>query len=260
MLLAILTPLAVAENESKAERLEKSFVPSEDFQAFVTGLAREHIPQTYERKKNWGATKRVLDGVDLDLDGLRLDTKRRWKDANHGTWQWYKLTQIDPDKNLIVRIEEMREVDGGQVKSRITATARMHCFGRQSQWERGVQLYSVSAEAEAAVKLTAIVTLKPRLDPGNFPPDIVLLANVDNANLEIQDFKLHRVSQLDGPVVKGLSRQVQQMIEDVIEEKKPQMVQKINAKLEKEKDKLRLKWADVLKTPWGGLAEKMAGE
>jgi hypothetical protein len=239
---------------------DSAFVPSEEFQTFVTGLAREHIPQEYERKKNWGATKRVLDGVDVDLDGIRLDTKRRWKDANHGTWQWYKLTQINPDQNLTVRIEELREADGGQVLCRVSATARMHCFGRQSQFERGVQIYSVSAEAEAFVKLIAQVSLKPRLDPNSFPPDIVMLAEVQHADLEIHDFKLQRVSHFDGPVIKSLSNSTKSMIEEVIEQKKPQLVEKINKKLEKEKDKLRLKWADMLKTPWGSLAEKMIEE
>ena len=246
-------PVAVDQNAAS------SFIPSEEFQAFVTGLAREHIPDEYERKKNWGATKKVLDGVDVDLDGLRLDTKRRWKDVNHGTWQWYKVTQIEPEKNLTVRIEEMREVEG-QVLCRVSATAKMHCFGRQSQFERGVQLYSMSAEADALVKLTALVSLKPRLDPTSFPPDIILLASVKDASLEIPEFKLQRVSQLDGPVIKSLSSSVREMIEEGVEKKKPQLVEKINKKLEKEKDKLRLKFADVLKTPWGSLAEKLGEE
>jgi hypothetical protein len=262
-MLAAMLALAAARNNVFAEEAAKPdnvFVPSEEFQTFVTGLAREHIPQAYERKKNWGATTRVLDGVDVDLDGLRLDTKRRWKDAYHGTWQYYKLTQINPDENLTVRIEGMREVDGGQVLCKISATARMHCFGRQNQYERGVQIYSVSAEAEAFVKLIAVVSLKPRLDPSSFPPDLVMRAEVKGADLEIHDFKLHRVSQFDGPVIKSLSHSTQKLIEDVVEEKKPQLVEKINQKLEKEKDKLRLSWADVLKTPWGDLAEKLTGE
>ncbi len=240
--------------------LEKAFVPSEEFQTFVTALARENIPAEYERKKNWGATKAVMDGLDVDLRGLRLDTKRRWKDVNHGTWQQYRVTQIDPEQNLAVRIEEVREADGGQVQCRISATARMHCFGRQTQWERGVQVYSISAEAEAAVKLTARAILKPRIDPSSFPPDLILLVSIDQADLEIQDFRLQRVSHFDGPVVKSLSKTVREVIEDVVAEKRPELVAKINRKLEKEQDKLRLKWADVLKTPWGDLAEKLVSE
>jgi hypothetical protein len=48
------------------------FTPSADFQELITKLAREQLPDKYEKTKNWGKTTRVFDGWKLERDGLRL--------------------------------------------------------------------------------------------------------------------------------------------------------------------------------------------
>jgi hypothetical protein len=100
--------------------------------------------------------------------------------------------------------------------------------------------------------------LRPRLDPATFPPDIVLLAHVDHADLEIHDFRMRRLGKFDGPVVRSLSHTVREVLEDKIAADRPKLVNKINEQLEKQQDKLRLRWKDVLETPWSGLAEKLS--
>ena len=233
------------------------FVPSDEFQKFITDLAREHVPENYEKRKNWGNTRRVQKGLDVRFEGLRLDTKRIFKEEEHGVWQWYTITNLEPDKHFTVRIEQVREATGGRVICDLSATAKLHCFGRQSQWDRGVQLYSVSADAETQVKLLVSATIRPRLDPKTFPPDVVLLTEVTHADLEIHDFRLQRVGPFDGPVIRSLSKTVREVLEDKIAADREKLVTKINEQIGKQQDKLRLRWSDLLETPWGNLAEKL---
>jgi hypothetical protein len=68
----------------------------ESLQQFITHLVIDEIPHEYENTKKWGGTKRVMSGLDWDRDGLRIETRRQWKDANHGTWSRYKLRLVDP--------------------------------------------------------------------------------------------------------------------------------------------------------------------
>ena len=79
----VLTPVA-------AEETDPGFTPSESFQTWVTDLVREQLPEHYEKSKNWGHTKKVFAGWKFEQDGLRIETRRRWKDVNDGTW-----TQLD---------------------------------------------------------------------------------------------------------------------------------------------------------------------
>lgn len=239
---------------------EKEFVPAEEFQTFVTQLVREQLPHEYEKKRNWGTTKRVFSGVDVGLDGLRLDTKRKFSDKNHGTWQMYFIKQVEPEKNLAVRIDRVQELDGGQVACEVSAVGRLHCFGKQVQWERGVQVYALSADCEATVRVKTRTILRPRLDATKFPPDVLLLAKVERAEIEILDFELQRVGEFDGPVIRSFSKTIREILEDRLAADHDKIVVKINEQLTKKQDKLRLKWADLLKTPWAGYLRGLGTE
>src|SRR5687768_14596157 len=77
-----------------AEDPEQGFTPSQSFQTWVTDLVREQLPEHYEKSKNWSHTKRVFAGWKLEQDGLRLETRRRWKEVNDGTWTRYRVTPL----------------------------------------------------------------------------------------------------------------------------------------------------------------------
>src|SRR5688572_551283 len=109
LLLLVPQPGACAEPEL-------GFTPSESFQAWITDLVRDQLPEQYEKKKNWGKTKRVFAGWDVEADGLKVETRRRWKEANDGTWTSYRVTPIDPDKHFAVRVERIEQLTGNKVR------------------------------------------------------------------------------------------------------------------------------------------------
>src|SRR5687767_5895459 len=79
--------------------------------ALVRSILLQNLPREYENAKNWGQTKRRWNGVDVSLDGLRLDTKRRWKEVNHGTWTRYRAWLIDPEHSLQIHFTEARRAE-----------------------------------------------------------------------------------------------------------------------------------------------------
>jgi hypothetical protein len=225
------------------------FTPPDEFQEFVTDLVREHLPDQYEKSKNWGHTKRVWAGVKVERDGLRLETRRRYRDVNDGAWQKYRIDLIRPEKHFHVEVTDIRQADN-KIRGEITVVARLHAFGRHSQWERGVQLFSISADATARVRLRAQVEIATRLDVAKVPPDLLLSPRVTAADLEILDFRLDRVSDLDGPLVKSLSSTVREVLEDKLAEKQQKLVDKMNKSLAKRQEKFRISVADALASGW----------
>ena len=244
-LLMLWTPLpAAAEDESAVA----SFTPPAEFQEFVTAIAREHLPDDYEKAKNWGNTKRVWAGVKIEREGRRLETRRRYREVNDGAWQKYRIDVIQPEKHFRVQVTNIRQQEN-TVLADVTVEAKLHVFGRHTQWERGLQLFSVSADANACVRLRAQLEITARLDAAEVPPDLLLAPRVTDAELEILDFRLERVSDLSGPLIKSLSSTVREVLEEKLAEKQDKLVERLNKSLAKQEEKFRISPTHLLRLP-----------
>ncbi len=225
--------------------LAESFTPSAEFQALITRLAREHLPDKYEKTKNWGKTTRVFDGWKLERDGLKVETRRRFKDANDGAWQKYTIRLLDPEHKFDVRVANLRQRES-QAVCDVTVVGLARVSGRHTQWENGVQLISIGAEADARLRLRAELAVAMKLDPTKFPPDFALQPRVTKADLDILEFKIRRISHFGGPMVKSLSSTVREVLEDKIAEDRHKLVERLNKSLAKQQSKLRFSAADWL--------------
>ncbi|MGH9204817.1 MAG: hypothetical protein ACRD2A_26625, partial [Vicinamibacterales bacterium] len=181
-------------------------------------------------------------------DGLRLETRRRYRDVNDGAWQKYRIDVIDPDKHFEVKLQNIRQVEN-KVLGDVIVEARLKAFGRHSQWERGVQLFSISADATSRVRLSASVEATARLDASKLPPDVILSPRVTSANLEILDFRLERVGEFSGPAVRSLSHTVREILEERIADKREKLVDKLNKSLAKREKKFRLSAENLVNSP-----------
>lgn len=213
-------------------------------------LALAAIPETYENTKHWGGTTRVWDGVRISLDGLRLKTKRKWRDANHGTWKRYRAWLVEPEKQFDLRIENIRPAEEGHIAFEIAVDAKLGLFARLSQWERGVQLISLSTDAEAVVRLRMTCEASMRLDFEQLIPDVVIDPEMTAADLTLVSFDLQRVSNLNGPGVEQLGRSLRNVLQDEIDARRPKLVAQANRQIEKNRDKLRLSVSELADDGW----------
>jgi hypothetical protein len=225
----------------------------EGLHQLVTDLARAFIPEKYEDNRKWGKTKEVFDGLHVRREGWNIKTHRRKKEVNHGTWTRYDVRLLDPDKRFRIRLQDLRSLPDGRTAVDIHCDARLRSFGRLSEWQYGVQLISLSAEADADVRLVMQCTFRVNVDLSHLPPEVVVDVKVDEADVTIRRFRMRRISQLSGPLVKQLSHEVREVLEDAIAKRQDKMVEKINKQIEKNEEKLRLSLTSVLNTKLGDL-------
>jgi hypothetical protein len=251
------TPAALPPSpEDDAPQQPAPFTPSPEFQAWLTDLVREHLPHEYEKKKNWGNTEWRFDGLSVQLDDGRLKTHRKFAEMKDGRWTMYRIKLADPEEQFDVEVSRMEELPDGRVAMDLAAVAKLDVFGRQSLWTRGVQVFSLSAEADAKVRLTAHAEIATRLDPTVFPPDVHLAPNITTAHLEILDFKLRRISRADGPLVRSLSHTAREELEDKLAEDNEKLVAKLNKSLAKQQGKLKLSLAEMMQVKLGASARQ----
>jgi hypothetical protein len=224
---------------------------SETFNRIVTKLVLDNLPHEFEDKKKWGMTSHVTTGLRISVDGLKIDTERRKKKVNHGTWRMAWASLANPDEEFHVTVENIHRADDGRLAFQADFAARLHIFGRVSKWVKGVQLFSVSADGEATVLLRVDTRLATELDGRKFPPDVLFRPEVVDARLELTDFRIRRVSQVGGEAADQIGKIIREIVEDKIAERRERLIAKINRELTEEQDRLRLSLHDVLASKWG---------
>lgn len=215
---------------------------------WVRWIVLKNIPTSHEDNKKWGLQKQVYDGFRFRRENWKVETYRKYKTVKHGTWSRYYIELDDPQKNLDVRIDRLQPVSDERFVLEATIQTPLHAFGRISQWQRDVQLISVSTNADASVRLWVRADVGMKTNPLVFPPEIHFSPKVTDAKIELLEFEVHRISQVGGPLAEQLGKSIRGQVEDKLDEYSDKLVVKLNAQLEKQKDKLKLSFRDQIES------------
>jgi hypothetical protein len=221
--------------------------------AAIRSIVGEHIPHHYEDTSKWGGTTRVWDGLHVHREGLQIKTKRRYKEVNHGAWSLYRVTLVDPASEFQVAVENERVLGDGLVGFDLVFTAQLDAFARRSRWVKGVQLISISVNADARVSLRLSCELASYLDLSILPPDVVFEPKVTAARLELVDFNVRRISDVSGPLAHELGEAMEGVLRRKIAEKGERLVPKLNAKIDERRADLRLSLRELATSQWSRL-------
>jgi hypothetical protein len=227
---------------AEATPVENSLSP--ELVGWIRWLVLQNIPESYEDNKQWGKQKAVFEKLDIDIRGLRIDSEKKYKKVNQGTWTRYFIELVDPAEKLKFEISNLTQPRPGTMRYDVAIQADLHLFGRLSQWQRDIQLISISANADATAKLNATCEVDVVMNPLKVPPDIEFRPKVVAAHLELVNFRVHRISQIGGPLAKHLGNNLREILEDKLRDYDDKLVEKINKQIAKQQDKLHLSLQD----------------
>jgi hypothetical protein len=221
----------------------------------ITRLVLQEMPHRYERNKGWGAQAERWDGIQWEQDGWEIKTHRRKKMVNHGTWRKYSASLADPETQFDVSVTNIHQTASQRLGLQVNFSTRLNLFARQSEWVKGVQLYSLSAEGKARIRMTLEMEMGIALDPARFPPDVVFRPHVTAADLTVDEFRIDRVSKLGGEFAIQVTQLARKELDEEIRKKQSELVDRINREIERNSDDLRLSLPDARKSKWADAAE-----
>lgn len=225
-------------NEYAAARTNAA--QSSDLSDWLRWLLLKNLPPTYEDNRKWGLQKSVYDGFRFRREGMKIETERKYKTVKHGTWSRYYLEFIEPQNRLKLEVQNFENINDERVRFRLMVEVPLHAFGRISQWQRDLQLISLSTNADATVRLEVDTEVGVRVNPLVFPPEFQFEPVVKGARLELVQFEVHRISQIRGPLAEELGKGIRRMVDDRLADYEDKLVVKMNMELVKQKDKLRV--------------------
>ncbi|MFK7767868.1 MAG: hypothetical protein AB8B55_11655 [Mariniblastus sp.] len=234
---------------------ETSADAGEDIDKLLTRLVLENIPHDFEETKDWGGQSERWDGIKIWRENGRLETKRRKKKVNDGTWKKYSAELLNPNEEFAIQVKNMRETAEEKLAFDVHFQAHLKIDGRQSKWVKGVQLYSIGFEGHTKVRLVVSIELEVKMDVRGFPPDMVFVPRSTGADIVVDDFRLDRIGKAGGEFAQQVSRGIRKKLDEKVAQKKQKLVDKINKQFEKKQDEFRVSIADAMKSKWTSTAK-----
>lgn len=215
------------------------------FNALISDVARKNLPHTFEDTSDWGLTDTRWDGLHVHRDGWRIKTKRRRQEVNHGDWKMYTCELIEPERSFQVALSEIHVTPENQTRFHVDIDAQLKLHGRVAKWVKGVQLYSLSADANAKIRLRLDCEVAVEMEMVHLPPDLILKLDVIGADLVMDQFDVYSVSKLGGETAEQIGRAMRHLLEKKLDQKRDRLITKINREIDEHEDDLRLSLHDV---------------
>jgi len=210
----------------------------------VTRAVLRSIPHEHVDRSDWGRTKYMTTGLDVEVRGLKIETRRRKKHVKHGSWRMYRLQLINPDKEFRIRLANFHDAGEGMLGFDAVVTGRVKAFARLAQWRRGVQLLAISGEGDARLHLKLACVVGVDFDAQKVPPDVIIRPEVRAADLRIVDYRLNRVSKVGGSVARQIGRSMEWFVDRRVDKLGAKIVKKANEEIADSEDDLRLSVQD----------------
>ncbi len=167
-----------------------------------------------EVHSHWGGQRLVVDGLDWHGKGLHLHPDLEKTPKNDGRWWRVQASAVGLPDSLIVTLRDVLATAPGQTTftAFVSFDARVE-YDRQN-WDRGLRLYSASAEARMRLNLMLHCEATTRLEPnGTLLPDAVFRLRVTQANLSYDHFEVDHVAGVGGDLAKVIGEAVKTGIE-----------------------------------------------
>ncbi len=228
--------------------LDANSIATPQLVQWLTEMVRDNLPPTYDDDRKWGQQKEVWDGVKVWREGMRIETKRKTKLVNAGTWTRYSISIVEPEKNLHVEFNRLETLPDSRIAFAVTVECPLDVFGRLSQWARDVQIVSISANADASCRLTLDGTVQFQMNLLKLPPDIAIRPHVDHAQVELTHYRVRRISQVGGDFAKVLGGSLRGVVDEKLEDMNAKLVDKINKQIDKNSTRLSFSTQDWLRS------------
>ncbi len=207
---------------------------------FVRGVVLLLLPHRFEDENGWGDEKRIQSGLHMKMDGLEVRTKRKWNMVNHGSWTRASGFLIDPENTLKLDLRNSPTTADGISRYEILVTARIFGTAQQQQWNHGVRLWSISADAEADLRFDCRFEVRQSVTSDNGATKLRFEPKVTSAEVHLDRFRLKRISHMKGSAIREAGSWFEGLIRSRIRRENGRIAEKINEKLAENSDRFEL--------------------
>ncbi len=228
-----------APTAPRSESSERRELPEEGLQ-FIRSIALLLLPPKFEDDDGWGKEARIQSGLNVDFEDGRMKTSRRWKSVNHGSWLQGSGELVDPEKTFTLKAAILPDSSDKTRRYEVRVSTRLSVTGRQQQWNYGVMLWSISADAIADVSLHVILDVTSEVVTTDQGVRLRFQPNVTYAAASLDGFSLRRVSHAKGAAVREFGEWLERLIRMRVKRENKELATRINQAIRKKAERLEI--------------------
>jgi hypothetical protein len=158
-------------------------------------LAGALPPVLYEKQVDWGRQTPTASG--LEWHGLRPRITKAPR--NDGIWRNLRVTAQDSQRTLELRLSDLRTVAPDRQTFKVFLAFQAGVEYEQQNWERGLRLYSSSAEARLRLKLVLECENTLRLEETKtLLPDFIFRLRIVKAEVSYDNLVVEHIAGIGG--------------------------------------------------------------
>ena len=225
---------------------------NESLSKLAQRIVAESVPKKFEEQKNWGQTKKIVNGLRLKDDGDGLKIRKHMAEVKNGLWKQYAGELIDPEHQLQIRIENLRQTAVGQSTFQIFISARLRGEARLEQWKDGVKLFNFKAQADSKIAARLDCEMAWTWKASGALGQIIVEPKITGAQINLDEFELNKLGKIEGWSARELGKEFKATIAKKLHDEEPKLVEKLNKAIQKRQEKLRFSPDDIVA---GGLSK-----
>jgi hypothetical protein len=198
-----------------------------EFSKLLHHFVASQAPKEVEHRDGWGQTipfteRLVLPKLRTYLkDGDRIVLP-------HGAWKRVKVKLEDPKRDLIITVNNFKNIDGKTYRLELDADLVLRTEGEWQQWQKGLFLVGVEAVADAYVRVTVGSDVGVALNFKKIPPEVNINPNVTDLALDLQDIRLRGGPIFTGEKGEKLAGDIKGLLRAAVKAAEPQVKELAN--------------------------------
>ena len=216
--------------ESKTE-IQKDYA---DFSRMIHKMVVKELPKEFEDKSGWGQIVPLTEPLrfpNLPRAKVRIGEKEGYPD---GLWKKFKVRIEDPARDLKINVREFSKVDSKNFRLILDSEVTVAGEGEVQNWQKGVPLGRITAQAGALVALGMNFDVGVTFDTKKFPPDINVEPKLSELKIDLKEFNLRRVANpttniaIEGEAAKGIGDDLKDTLKSLIKTQEPDIKKRAN--------------------------------
>ena len=200
------------------------------------------LPEKTVEDKDWGHKSSVFSRYEIKTRKGRLSMRPRTKEVNHGFWQRYTVTMLNPQETLQLEFDDIQRQPGGKTSFTMQMVMRARIEAEFEHWVYGVK--GINGQTESDVTLAVVVNcaydITTDQKEGELLPAFQIVPEVNSLDLKVRDIDTRKVGLIGGWAAEQLGDNSRSTVNSILNASEERILKDLRKKIEKNIERLRV--------------------
>lgn len=190
------------------------------------------VPREIEDRNDWGKTVPIEPGLKF----MALRTTVRVDDhleLPNGTWRRSKGTIVAPDKDIQIRVRDLKKLDGDKQRLVMEVDIRFTWEHEQKLWTKGIQYAGIIVAGKALSRTEVTCDFATKINGNIFPPTFEVDLKIQQTKTDLREFEMTKLTNIAviSAAAQKYGDEIKPLLQVMLSRKEKELTPSLNAAL-----------------------------